>query len=188
MHIAVYCSSSGGVAEVYKQAARDLGHLIAMRGHSLIYGGCDVGTMGIVARATQESGGRVLGVVPRAFLEAGLAYLQADELLVVDSMAERKACMLARSEACIALPGGLGTLDELADTLTSKQLGWNHGPIVLLNTAGFYVHLLAHLEQLYALSFARQEYRQLYHVAMAPDEALTYLETYREPDLPGKWF
>ena len=184
----MYCSSSSGVAEVYNRAARDLGQLIGARGHTLVYGGCDVGTMGHLARAVTGAGGRVIGVILRRFREHGLAYEQADELLVTDSLAERKTLMERNAEAFIALPGGLGTLDELAEVLTLKQLGLLQGPLALLSIEGFYDHLLAHFEQLYQQAFARPEHRQLYHVASTPQEALHYIERHTPTHLPAKWF
>jgi cytokinin riboside 5'-monophosphate phosphoribohydrolase len=186
--ICVYCSSSSAVEGIYNQTARELGRLMAQAGHTLVYGGCQVGTMGKLAQAAKAAGGQVIGVIPRNLLQRGLGYLEADELIVAETMAERKALMERHAEAFIALPGGLGTLDELAQVLTLKQLGLVHGPIVILNTQGFYDLLLAHFERLYAQRFAKPEYRQLYHVASTPAEALEYIEGYREGSLPGKWF
>ncbi len=187
MRICVYCSSSSAVAGVYNRAARELGRLIASRGHTLVYGGCDVGTMGELARAATVAGGRVVGVIPKRFQEYGLAYTQADETLVTDTLAERKALMVHNADAFVAMPGGLGTLDELSEVLTLKQLGEVHGPVTLLNIEGFYEHLLAHFERLYQLCFARPEYRQLYHVASTAAEALEYIENYQQEALPDKW-
>jgi cytokinin riboside 5'-monophosphate phosphoribohydrolase len=186
--ICVYCSSSSAVDEIYNGVARELGQRMAQAGHALVYGGCQVGTMGELAQAVKVAGGQVIGVIPRSLLQRGLAYLEADELIVAETMAERKTLMERRAEAFIALPGGLGTLDELAQVLTLKQLGLVHGPLVILNTQGFYDLLLAHFERLYAQRFAKQEYRQLYHVASTPAEALEYIAGYHENSLPGKWF
>jgi len=188
MRICVYCSSSSAVAQVYYQAAAELGRLIGIRGHELVYGGCDVGMMGAIARATKEVGGRVVGIVPRGLDQSGLTYRDADEITITDSMAERKAAMEQNADAFIALPGGLGTLDELAQLLTLKQLGYVHGPVVIINTEGFYAHLLAHFERLYGERFAKPEYRALYHVSPGPSEALEHIEHYVEHPLPRKWF
>ncbi len=188
MHICVYCSSSSAVDEVYAQAARELGYLLGVRGHVLVYGGCDLGLMGELGRAAKAAGGRVVGVIPRWLKDCGLAFREADELLVVESMAERKALMGEKAEAFIALPGGFGTLDELFQTMTLKQLGQLHGAIVLLNVAGFYDHLLAHFERLYQQRFAKDEFRQLYHIVAHPVEALEYIQSYTGAELPRKWF
>jgi uncharacterized protein (TIGR00730 family) len=188
MRICVYCSSSSAVAEVYCQAARDLGRSMAYRGHTLVYGGCDVGVMGAIARAVKEAGGRVMGIVPRQLDESGLTYREANEIIITESMAERKEAMEQNAEAFIALPGGLGTLDELAELLTLKQLGYVHGPIVILNTEEFYNDLLAHFERLYRERFAKPEYRMLYHVSPTPHEALEHIEHHVENPLPRKWY
>jgi len=188
VHICVYCSSSSVVDEVYTQSARELGRLIGARGHVLVYGGCDLGLMGELGRAVKATGGRVVGIIPRRLKEYGLAFAGADEMLMVESMAERKALMEEKAEAFIALPGGFGTLDELVQVMTLKQLGYLQGAIVLLNVAGFYDHLLAHFEQLYQQRFAKAEFRQLYHVVAHPAEALECIESYAGIELPRKWF
>jgi uncharacterized protein (TIGR00730 family) len=194
LRICVYCSSSAAVHVTYVQAARTLGQDLATRGHTLIYGGADVGLMGALARAAHAAGGRVIGVIPRRLAERDLAFRQADELLVAETMAERKRLMEERGEAFIALPGGFGTLEELLQVLTLKQLGYLQAPIVLLNsmadspTSGFFDHLLAHFECLYRERFAKPEYRALYYVATTPSEALDYVEQWTPHALPGKWF
>ena len=188
MRICVYCSSSSAVGEGFNQAARELGRLMAARGHVLVYGGGNVGLMGEIARAVKSSGGYVLGIIPRRFVEFELAFEEADELIVTESMAERKALMEDHAEAFIALPGGFGTLEELSQVITLKQLDYVHGPIVLLNTEGFYHHLLAHFEELFRLHFAKPQYRQLYYVADRPGEAIDHIEQYGAPLLPQKWF
>jgi hypothetical protein len=188
MRVCVYCSSSSEVDEVYNQAARELGRLIGEKGHTLVYGGCNLGLMGKLGRAVKAAGGRVVGIIPQRLKEYGLAFQQADEMIVVESMAERKALMEKHAEAFVALPGGLGTLDELLQVLTLKQLGFLRGAVVLLNVEGFYELLLAHFEELYAQRFAKPEFRALYHVVAHPAEALEYLEGYQDVPLPRKWF
>jgi uncharacterized protein (TIGR00730 family) len=187
MRICVYCSSSAVVDEAHVAAARELGALIAARGHSLVFGGCHVGLMGDVAQAVKEGGGQVLGVVPRRIADRGLVYADADEILITETMAERKALMEEHSDAYVALPGGFGTLEETLQALTLKQLGYLQGPIVLLNTREFYSDLLAHFGRLYSERFARPEYARLYYVAATPHEAMEYIEGYRDEALPEKW-
>ncbi|MFH1086719.1 MAG: TIGR00730 family Rossman fold protein [Chloroflexota bacterium] len=183
MRICVFCSSSSAGAEAYLHAARELGREIARRGHGLIYGGADEGLMGALARAVQASGGHVIGVVPQRFVEAGLAAPYANELIVTSSVAERKAAMESRAQAFIALPGGLGTLEELLEVITLKQWRYLDAPIVLLNTAdadgrgGFYDDLLAHWERLYREGLANEAQRRLYAVVATAAEALDYVET-----------
>lgn len=188
MHICVYCSSSSAVDGIYHEAAREFGRLLAQRGHSLVYGGVRVGLMGELARAVKAGGGHIVGVIPRRLQEFDLVYQEADEIIVTDSMAERKQVMEQRAQAYVALPGGFGTLEEMVQALTLKQLKYIRGAMVLLNVGGFYDPLLAYFEQLYEKNFAKAIHRQLYHVADTPARALDYIEGYRYKPLPEKWF
>ncbi|MBN1399673.1 MAG: TIGR00730 family Rossman fold protein [Anaerolineae bacterium] len=194
LQICVYCSSSAAVHAAYVEAACTLGRELATRGHALIYGGADVGLMGALARAVHQAGGTVIGVIPRRLAERDLMFCQADEMLVAETMAERKRLMEERAEAFVALPGGFGTLEELLQVLTLKQLGYLQAPIVLLNVKAEpsamrpFDHLLAHFEWLYQERFAKPDYRALYHVADTPVQALDYVESYTAPALPSKWF
>lgn len=188
MRVCVYCSSSAQVGETYVQAARRLGEELALRGHELVYGGGDVGLMGIVARAVHARGGRVTGIIPEALTRHDIVYREADELIITETMAQRKGLMLERAEAFVALPGGFGTLEELSETLTLKQLGYLDAALVLLNTAGFYDRLADYFEQLIALAFVRPDHRTLYHLADDVPAALDYIESYRGCDLTTKWF
>lgn len=186
--ICVYSSSSDAVAAEYVRAAAELGRLIGERGMELVYGGANVGLMGTLARAAKEAGGRVTGVIPRAIAARGLAFGDADELVLTDTLRERKAVMEERAGAFIALPGGFGTLEETLEAITLKQLGIHDKPVAFVNTAGFYDGLLGLFERFYALDFAKAESRSLYHVASGPDEAMAYIETYSPVAFPEKWF
>lgn len=188
VRICVYCSSSSAVDEIYHEAAGEFGRLLARRGHSLIYGGGRVGLMGELARAVKKEGGHIMGVIPRRLEEFDLAYREADEIIVTESMAERKHVMERHAQAYATLPGGFGTLEEMAQALTLKQLKYIRGAMVLLNVAGFYDPLLAYFQQLYEKNFAKAIHRQLYHVADTPAAALDYIEAYRHKPLPEKWF
>jgi len=183
----VFCASSAELDDIYVRTARELGRLIGERGHSLVYGAGRIGLMGEVATAVKSAGGHVTGVIPQRLVDYALNSACVDDLIITETMAERKALMESRSEAFVTLPGGFGTLEELLQVLTLKQLQYLHGPVVLLNVNGFYEALLAHFEQLYALSFAKAEFRELYRVADSPVEALDYIEGYHEPQLPLKW-
>ena len=187
VRICVYCSSSSVVDEAYVNAARELGRLIGERGHSLVYGGASVGLMHELAQSVHDAGGRITGIIPRRLAEYGLVESLADELVVTESMAERKSLMEERGEAFVALPGGFGTLEELLQIITLKQLGYVQGAIVLLDVAGFYMHLIQHFERLYRERFAKPIYRQLYHLAGTPDDALSHIERYNPTDLGSKW-
>ncbi|MCC7409616.1 MAG: TIGR00730 family Rossman fold protein [Phycisphaeraceae bacterium] len=165
LSLCVYCSASNHLDPHFVQAARDLGRDIAQKGHQLIYGGGNVGLMGELARAVHAHGGRVVGVIPTFMNTREIAYDAADELLVPANMRDRKALMEDRSDAFIALPGGFGTLEELAEILTLKQLHQHDKPIVIVNLGGFYDHLLAFFEHLTAQRFAKDRHRDSYRVA-----------------------
>lgn len=188
MRVCVYCSSSSDVAECYKEAARELGGLIATHHHELIYGAGNIGLMGELAAAVKAGGGRVVGVIPRRLADYGLGYDLADEMIITETMAERKSEMERRAEAFICLPGGIGTLEELLQVLTLKQLRYLSAPVVILNSAGFFDHLLIHMQRLVDEAFMRVEFLNLYHISVYPADALAFIETYQEPDLPQKWF
>jgi len=186
--ICVYCSSSDSVDGGYRRIAEELGEQIGRAGNTLIYGGANIGLMGALARATHRAGGRVVGVIPAIFRDKDLAYNEADELIITADLRERKATMEQRADAFIALPGGFGTLEEIAEILVLKQLRLHAKPLVLLNTDGFYETLLAFFERLYTEGFSKPVYKNLYYIAPDPAAALHHIETYTPPDLADKWF
>lgn len=141
-HIAVFCGASSGHDPIYVQAARDLGRAIVDRGMGVVYGGGHVGLMGVLADAAMQAGGPVVGVIPGFMEKKEDAHQGVTELVVVHDMHERKMVMHQRSQAVVALPGGFGTLDELFELLTWRQLGLHQKPIALLNVNGFYAPLL----------------------------------------------
>ena len=139
--ICVYCASSDAVDAAYGEAAEALGHLMGDRGDTLVYGGGTIGLMGILARATQSRGGHVVGVIPESLRTKELAYEEADELVVTPDLRTRKHEMDVRADAFIALPGGFGTLEEVVEVLTLKQLHLHDKAIVFLNTDEFWTPL-----------------------------------------------
>ncbi len=187
-HICVYSSSSDMVAEEYFALARELGVTIARRGHTLVWGGTNVGLMGACAKAAQAAGAKVIGIIPSFIAERGLAYEKADELIVTEDMRKRKALMEQRADAFVALPGGFGTLEEMFEIITLKQLQRHNKPIVFLNAAGYYEPLSAALEHMYRAQFAKQAYRQMYAFISDVTSAIEHVETYRPAELPSKWF
>ena len=186
--ICVFCSSSDAVEAAFFDTAAELGAMLAWRGHTLVYGGTDVGLMGALARSAHQNGGKVVGIIPSAIQDKGIAYQSADELIVTRDLRERKALMEARADAFVALPGGFGTLEETLEILTLKQLGLHSKALVLLNSGGFYEPLLGLFEHLYEQRLAKPVYRQLYHVAPDAAGALDYIEAYAPQALPSKWF
>ena len=186
--VCVYCSSSDAVPGVYFDAAKAFGAALAKSGRALVYGGGNIGLMGALARSVHEHGGHVIGVIPEALRELELAYKGADELIVTADLRERKAAMESRADAFVALPGGYGTLEEMIEILTLKQLHFHEKPIVIVNTDDFYRPLLAMFEQMYAQHFAKPETRLLYHVAADAAGALDYIEGYSPAKTPQKWY
>ncbi len=162
--VCVYSSSSATIAPGFFAAATELGAALALAGYTLVYGGAQVGLMGATARAVHAHGGRVVGVIPDGLRTREIVYEEADELIVTADMRTRKAIMEARAAAFVALPGGFGTLEEILEILTLKQLGWHRKPLVLLNTAGFYDPLIDLFEHIYRGQFAPVATRQLYYV------------------------
>ncbi len=184
----MYCSSSEGVAEVYFEAAREFGAVLAKRGWSLIYGGGKVGLMGALARAVHQNGGRVVGVIPAVLRDRELAYTSADELIITADLRERKAAMEARADAFVALPGGFGTLEEIIEMLTLKQLRFHAKPVVFVNTHEFFGPLVLLFDQFYRQHFAKPECMALYHVASDAAEAVQYIDTYTPAEIPPTRF
>ncbi len=159
--VCVFCGSSPGNLAAYTQAARDLGCLLAGGGIDVVYGGGNVGLMKELADAALGAGGQVLGVIPSALVDRELAHGSLSDLRVVASMHERKALMADLSDAFIALPGGLGTLEEMFEVVAWAQLRFHDKPCGLLNVAGYYDHLLAFLDHAVSSAFLRQPHRDL---------------------------
>jgi uncharacterized protein (TIGR00730 family) len=184
--ICVYCASSADVREEYFAATRELGRLIGQGQNTLIFGGCNVGLMGAIAKATHDNGGHVIGIIPDAMHQRGLAY-ECDEVAVTPNMHERKAAMEDRADAFIALPGGFGTLEEVTQVITLKMLQYHDKPIIFINTLGYYDEFLLFLEHCYTEKFARPIYRELYHVSPTPQDAFDYLARYVPPQMEREW-
>jgi uncharacterized protein (TIGR00730 family) len=178
--LAVYCGSSSGFDPAYAQAARQLGTALAERGIELVYGGGAVGMMGEIATAALAVGGKVIGVIPRALAERGLAHPRVSELYIVESMHERKALMAQRADGFVALPGGLGTLEEISEALTWAQLDLHVKPCGLLNVKGFYDPLLAFLDHITAEGFLHAGHRSLVLVGSNPDDLLAQFEVFEQ--------
>ncbi|MFO7169238.1 MAG: TIGR00730 family Rossman fold protein [Chloroflexota bacterium] len=175
MRVCVYCASSDWIDEVYFAAARALGEGMARRGWPLVYGGGSVGLMGELARTIHAAGGTVIGVIPRALLDYEVGYRDADELIVTATMRERKQVMDDRADAFVTLPGGFGTLEELLEIVTLKQLGYHNKPIVIVNMRGYFDPLLEQFERIYAQRFTHDRVRGLYAVVDTAEAALELL-------------
>lgn len=173
--LCVYCGSRTGNNPLFAQAARDVGHWIGQNGGQLVYGGGRNGLMGVVADATQAAGGRVVGVIPEALKNSEHARHRCDELHIVKTMHERKAMMAERSGGFIALPGGIGTFEELFEVWTWHQLGYHHKPLGLLNVAGYYDGLLAFLRTSVAHDFMKPWQMELLQTGTQPSVLLQAL-------------
>jgi uncharacterized protein (TIGR00730 family) len=170
--LCVYCGSSPGSNPAFTEAAREVGALIGQRGWQLVYGGGRAGLMGVLATAALAAGAKVVGVIPQSLMERELGHGQLTELHVVHSMHERKMLMAQRSDAFVALPGGIGTFEELFEVWTWRQLGYHHKPLGLLNVEGYYDSLLAFLAQTVSQGFVSAPQHQLLTVAHSAETLL----------------
>jgi uncharacterized protein (TIGR00730 family) len=174
--VTVYCSSSRQLSAVYTAQAEVLGRLIARRGHTLVYGGGNIGLMGALARAALAEGGRVTGVILKDFLDRGYGQ-DGHEMHVVTDMRARKQSLEELGDAYIALPGGFGTLEEVAEVMALKQLGFHAKPIVFVNTNQFFTPLLSFFDRAFDEAFIHERFREVYSVVDTPQAALDLIET-----------
>ncbi len=179
--ICVFCGSSPGARQDYVRAAQALGRTLAERGITLVYGGASVGLMGQMAKACLDAGGDVVGVIPQRLVEMEVAYEQLSQLHVVGSMHERKAKMAELSDGFIALPGGLGTIEEFFEILTWSQLGMHRKPCGLLNTCQYFDELLGFLDHTVEEQFVETAHRDMIQVDESPHGLLRKLEAYQAP-------
>ncbi len=187
MRITVFCGSSRRSGPPYTDAAHALGAEVARRGHVLVYGGARIGLMGAVADGAFSVGGEVRGVILRDFLDRGdVHHPDVAEMESVDDMRARKAGLDGGGDAFVTLAGGLGTLEELTEILSFRQLGLHHRPVVLLNTAGFFDPLLAQIERCIADGFVRPEHRALLAVTDDPADAVALCEREAPARAPSK--
>jgi uncharacterized protein (TIGR00730 family) len=184
--ICVYCGSNLGARSSYLQAAQKLGIEMAKRGITLVYGGGNVGLMGAIADSVLTAGGKVIGVIPQALVEKEIAHTQLSDLRIVGSMHERKSLMAELADAFIALPGGLGTLEEFCEVATWTQLGFHRKACGLLNIEGFYDGLLAFVDRAVEEKFIRSEHRAIIISGENPVELIDKLALVEIPIIP-KW-
>jgi uncharacterized protein (TIGR00730 family) len=177
--VCLFCGSSPGASPAYAEAAALLGRTLAGRGRTLVYGGGRVGLMGIAADAALAAGGKVIGVIPEALATRELAHPGVTELRIVESMHERKAMMSELADGFIALPGGIGTLEEWFEVWTWSQLGFQTKPCGLLNVAGYYDHLLAFLDHMTSERFLTEAHRSMAIVDDQPERLLDRLASHQ---------
>jgi len=173
--IAVYCGSSTEVDSSFLQVGQEMGQYLAKQGYVLVYGAGSIGLMGELARSVHQHGGSVIGVIPESMVNEEVAYFKSDQLVYTKTMRERKAVMDEQADAFIALPGGMGTLEELIEVITHRQLKFHDKPILIVNTNGFYDPLLALFAHYVAHQFAKPKHLELFHVVQTPMAAVSWL-------------
>lgn len=184
--ITVFCGSSSGTEDVYATQATLLGETLAKRNVELVYGGANVGLMGAVADAVLNHGGKAIGVLPNFLRSKEIAHKQLTELILVDSMHERKTKMNDLCDGVIALPGGFGTLDELFEMLTWGQLGLHKKPIAILNVGGYFDALIVFIQTMVEKGLLKEVNQQMLLVSDSIDDLLDKMENYVPPTV-GKW-
>ena len=185
--ICVYSSSSELVDKRYFEVAEELGTLIAKNGDSFLYGGGTIGLMGASAKAVHKAGGKVIGIIPKMLNIEGVVYDCCDELIETGNLRERKSVMDERSDAFIALPGGFGTLEELMEIITLKQLKYHNKPVVILNVNGFYDKLIELFQTFIQGNFVSGEYSSLFFFTGSAKDAIGYIDGYMPHHYTDKW-
>lgn len=186
--LCVYCASSDRIDPKYAAAAEELGRQLVARGWGLVYGGGKTGLMGAVARGTKAAGGRVVGVIPEFMKARELAFDEADELVTVITMRERKLLMETRADAFVTLPGGFGTLEEIMEILTLRQLDVVRKPCVFFNQDGFYDDLIRLFEKMLAEKFFKPSNMDLFRVANSIPDIFTQIDAAGSAPTESKWF
>ena len=176
--VCLFGASSDRMDSEYNEAARELGRLLAQEGWMLVFGGGQHGMMGETAKGVHEGGGHVLGIIPEKLDEPHVSYEASDEWIVTDSLRDRKALMEEKSDAYVILPGGYGTLEEIMETMTLKQLGYHSKPMVILNTRGFYDKLFELFDHMIAETCVKSEHLDLFRVVDTPKDAICALREY----------
>ena len=179
--LAVFCGSSNGASETYKEGAIQLGKELARQGITLVYGGSSLGIMGTVADTVLESGGQVIGVIPKMLVEKEISHPHLTELIVVDSMHERKAKMVDLADGFIALPGGMGTLEEFFEVLTWAQLGLHQKPCGILNINHYYDLLISFLDHINEQQFLQDKFRSMVLIESEPAQLIEKFKSYVPP-------
>ncbi|OFX17046.1 MAG: Rossman fold protein, TIGR00730 family [Bacteroidetes bacterium GWA2_31_9] len=179
MKICIFCSSSNSLSQHFYDEANNLAVLLAENNCDLVYGGGKIGIMGELSRKFKSLNRKVIGIIPERLNLSGIVSEIDDEIMVTPDMHSRKAKMFEISDAFIALPGGFGTLEELLEVITLKQLNYHHKPIIIINQSGFYDFLIKQFDVLFEEKFAKDSYKGLYYIASNQEEAVKYLFNYK---------
>ncbi len=175
MTVCIFAASSSRIDNKYAEAASELGYLLARSGIDVVFGGGGIGLMGKIADTILSEGGRITGVLPSFMKDEGWGHHGLDEMIITDDMSERKRRMFEMSDAVVALPGGVGTLEELTEAITLKQLSLFHGQIIILNTLGFYDKLFQFIEHMVKNNFMRFEHKGIWEIVHTPQEVIEAL-------------
>src|SRR5690554_4641337 len=178
MNICVFSSSSNAIPDVYFEEAEKLGRLLGEQGHTLVNGGANVGLMEAVTVASSRAGAKSIGIIPERLVDYALSSATSDMIITTVDMQERKAKMREMSDAFVALAGGFGTLEEILEVITLRQLNYHHKPVVFINTNNFYEHLFKQFEKSFEQNFIKGNYLSLYFSAKDSHQALNYIKDY----------
>ena len=181
--ICIFASSSDYIDKVYFDDARELGILLAKNNYNIVYGGSELGLMGEVTKTAKENGSHITGVMPKKLHNFGIQSGPCSNFILTKGMRERKAKMDELSDGLIALPGGFGTIEELSEMIVQKQIGYNNKPIILLNTAKYYDTLIDFFNKMIEKQFAGKDTNKIFFVANTPNEAVKYLNNYKEENI-----
>lgn len=188
MNICVFLSSSDAVAPHFVEVALEFGRAIGENGHTLVYGGNNTGLMGRLADSVKDAGGSIIGVVPQKLHDLGRSYERCDNLIISKDLRDRKGIMDEHADAFVALPGGLGTLEEIIEVLNLKYLRYHQKPVIFLNHQGFYEPLFAAFEAFYAERFTKRAVEKLYASLPGVPDIFPYLEAYMPVQVEEKWY
>jgi hypothetical protein len=175
MRVCIFASSSSRINRIYADAASELGVLLSRAGIDVVYGGGGIGLMGKIADTIIENNGTITGVIPSFMKDQGWDHSNVNEMIITSDMGERKKQMFAMADAIVALPGGVGTLEELTEAITLKQLGLFRGPVIILNTLNFYKSLIDFFEHMVSEYFLRNEHKTIWNIARTPEEVMILL-------------
>ncbi len=178
MRVCVFAASSSRIDGSYAAAASELGTLFPGNKIEVVFGGGGIGLMGILADTVLREGGKITGVIPEFMQDEGWGHRHLTEMIVTPDMSERKKMMFELSDGVVALPGGIGTLEELTEAITLKQLGLFRGPVIILNIAGFYDHFIEFLEHMVSTRFMRSEHKRIWEVVDTPEAVIQSLLKY----------
>lgn len=183
MNITVFCGASLGMNKLYQEKTIELGKWIAQNHHQLIYGGGKVGLMGLIADTVLENGGRVIGVMPRFLVEREISHTKLNELIVVDNLSDRKARMIERGDVFMALSGGLGTLEEIAQVISWARVGQNDKPCILINVNGYYNYLAKFFDHMTEEGFLSRADREKTLFSDNLEEIERFIKNYQKPEV-----